>query len=151
MQRARRERPILSFASEALDTRTRKVIKKVRKLKTLEPRARHKLRIAIKKLRYAGEFLAALYDDRKAKVRQQKMSDSLETLQNALGRLNDFSVHRKMATKIIASDAPKTGGRPKEAYAFGVVTGHELSESKGLLSAACKAGGRLKAQKPFWV
>ncbi len=149
MQRARRERPILSFARETLATRTRKVVKKARKVETLEPRARHKLRIAAKKLRYAGEFFAALYIGKKAKARQQKVSASLEALQNALGRLNDFSIHQKMAGKIIA--APKTAGSRKEAYGFGIVTGHELGESKGFLAAARKACGQLKAHTPFWA
>ena len=149
MQRAHRERPVLSFAGETLTTRTRKVLKKARKLKSLLPRARHRLRIAAKKLRYAGEFFATLYDGKKAKARQQKMSANLEALQDALGRLNDFAVHQKMAGKIIS--APKTAGNPKEAYGFGIVTGHELGESKGFLATACKAGTRLKAQKPFWM
>jgi len=149
MQRAHRERPILSFAGETLATRTAKVIKKARKLESLQPRARHKLRIAAKKLRYAGEFFAPLYDGKKATTRQQKMSASLEALQDALGRLNDFAVHQKMAGKIIA--APKPQGSPKEAYGFGIVTGHELGASKGFLAAACKAYTQLKAQKPFWA
>ncbi|MDR3527078.1 MAG: CHAD domain-containing protein [Rhizomicrobium sp.] len=148
LQSAHRERPIRSFANETLTTRTRKVLKKTRKLQSLQPRARHRLRIAAKKLRYAAEFFAMLYDGKKAKARQQKMSANLEALQEALGRLNDFAVHQKMAGKVIA--AP-TEGSPKEAYGFGIVTGHELSESEGFLAAARKAGARLKAKKPFWT
>jgi inorganic triphosphatase YgiF len=132
MQRARRDRPVLSFANEVLEARTSKVNKKARKLRTLAPRARHKLRRMIKKLRYAGEAFAILYEGNKAKARQQKMCAKLKALQTALSRLN----------------ALNAGKSQKESH--GIVIDRELGERTRLLATACKARDQLKAQKPFW-
>jgi len=143
LQRARRDRPLPSFAAEALETRLHKVTRKSRKLEKLEPRQRHKLRIHIKKLRYASEFFAALFAGHKA--RQKQFRGSLEKLQDALGRLNDFVVHQKLAGEIVGK-----GKEGREAFAMGVVTCHEQVDVKYCLAAARKAGSKLKAVKAFW-
>src|SRR5262249_33869652 len=63
---ALRRRNAGNFARDELARRVRKVSRKAEKLAKLDPRQRHKLRIAIKKLRYAAEFFTSLFDVRKA-------------------------------------------------------------------------------------
>lgn len=143
MQRARCDRPAPSFARETLKTRHAKVVKKAKKLNTLAPPERHKLRITIKKLRYASEFFGALFG---AAKKQKAMASRLETLQEALGRLNDFAIHKQIAGEITGP-----ARRPREAYAIGIVAGHEEAEAGAFLTAAKKAGARLKNEKAFWA
>lgn len=142
---ALRARLVSALAAEVLEQRTRKIIKRTRKVAHLEPLKRHKLRIAVKKLRYATEFFAALFGG--AKKRKAVLADVLETLQAALGRLNDFTVHRRMAGEIVGKSSAK---RPQAAFAMGIVTGQEQGEIKVCLDGARKAGAALKSQRPFW-
>ena len=62
---ARRQRPALEFAGEHLAKRTKKILKKLEDIEALDAQRRHKLRISVKKLRYACEFFAGLFDGRK--------------------------------------------------------------------------------------
>ena len=54
---------------------------------------RHKLRIKVKKLRYAIDFFASLFGHHK----RHKLERALKRLQSALGHLNDIRVHGKLA------------------------------------------------------
>src|SRR5215469_2180469 len=54
--KACRERPVDQFASKVLSKRAKSLLKRIRKIERLDPLGRHKLRIAVKKLRYACEF-----------------------------------------------------------------------------------------------
>src|SRR5262249_23145172 len=58
---ARRNVSTSDFAAGELARRTSKTIKQSKKLKALDARRRHKLRIAIKKVRYACEFFESVY------------------------------------------------------------------------------------------
>jgi inorganic triphosphatase YgiF len=140
-----RERPAIAFASEILSTRLAKIVKKLKKLKQIDTRRRHKLRIAIKKLRYATEFFASLFGGAKAR---RKLADVLEELQDALGRLNDFSVHRKLAGDIVYRG--KKERRPEKAFAMGIVTGSERVEFANCIDVAMKAGARISKSGWFW-
>ncbi len=139
---AQRQRPVAEFAREELDRRLKKIVRRACKVKDLEPYKRHKLRIAIKKLRYAGEFCAALF---KGSRHRAAMTAALEELQDALGRLNDIAVHRRMTGDIVRP--PK---RQQKAFAMGLVTAREDAGVKACLSVARKAGRRLRTVKPFW-
>ena len=57
-----RNRNAADFAAAELARREHKIEKKLKRLEKLDPRQRHKLRIAAKKLRYADEFFASLYE-----------------------------------------------------------------------------------------
>ena len=49
------------------------------------------MRKAAKKLRYATEFFAGLYDQKREKRRHKRFVSALETLQDRLGVLNDHA------------------------------------------------------------
>src|SRR5262249_51568726 len=74
---AERARPLLEFASSVLEDRHRKVLKHDEGLAALGAAELHRLRIRIKKLRYAAEFFSSLYE--KKEVRDYV--DALTSLQ----------------------------------------------------------------------
>ncbi|MBR1251019.1 CHAD domain-containing protein [Bradyrhizobium sp. AUGA SZCCT0169] len=130
---ADKDRSIGPYAAELLDRRIRKVRKQGKRLDELSPDQRHKLRIRIKKIRCALDFFEGLYDDSDRKEIAQ-LSSRLKNVQSALGALNDFMAHRKMATEA-ALTAPQANRRA-QAFASGFLVGQEREAAIGLLKAA---------------
>src|SRR5262249_10442225 len=93
LMRRLRDRSGQAFADEELARRTRKIVKRVRKLEKLDAIRRHKLRIAVKKVRYAREFFTSLNRDRLHRKARRKSNRALKSLQGTLGSLNDMQVH----------------------------------------------------------
>jgi CHAD domain-containing protein len=143
---ALRRRKANDFARDELARRVGKVARKADKLAGLDARRRHKLRIAIKKLRYAAEFFASLFGRRKAHKRLRRFERQLENLQDCLGALNDIAVHEKLASKVVG----RNGRRRQRAFAIGLVSGREQSRVAPLRDAAEQAAGRFGAVRPFW-
>ncbi|GIQ75369.1 CHAD domain-containing protein [Bradyrhizobium sp. RD5-C2] len=85
------------FAEEIMLRRLKKLRNEARSLEELAPPQRHRLRIKIKKVRYAVDFFRSLYSD-SAQSSLDDLSDKLKEAQGALGALNDFVAHRAMAT-----------------------------------------------------
>jgi triphosphatase len=146
LMRARREQVISAFATTELDRRFHKILKKVDKLRELDALHRHKLRIAVKKLRYAAEFFDSLFDRDNGR---KKFAKALKSLQTSLGELNDIRVHDRLAGQF-AGPQPGPPERAPKAFAMGLIAGEERSKSKRLLSDAAKAGKKLESIKPFW-
>lgn len=86
-----RTMPVLGFAAKTLRKLRRKVKRQGRDLETLDDASRHELRKSAKKLRYATEFFAALYDRKQGRRRHNRFLVALEGLQDSLGDLNDLS------------------------------------------------------------
>jgi triphosphatase len=136
------------FATDILARRTKKAMKKAKKLRALGARRRHKLRIAIKKLRYASDFFENLFPGHKRKKRFSVFKDRLKALQDRLGALNDIAVQQKMATRVAAG---ATGKKPSaRAFAAGVVSGREQGEVEPLLEAAARDALKFSQVRPFW-
>ena len=91
---------IEKFAAKVLARRTKKANTEAAKLRELDPKQRHKLRIALKKLRYGGDFFESLFVDRKTQKRLSGFKAHLKTLQDHLGSLNDISAHQKLASQL---------------------------------------------------
>lgn len=144
-----RARPARAFARDVLDRRTAKIVKTVGKLEDLSAGERHKLRIAVKKLRYATDFFARLFAKRKAKKARKHFQKTLAALQDALGRLNDIAVHETLARQF-AHPPKRSGKRPEKAFAMGVLTGREQSRARACIAAAAKAGRKLSDADRFW-
>jgi CHAD domain-containing protein len=100
MIQAGRDLPIIKFATGELERRWKKILKRGRKLRELDPRRRHKLRIQVKKTRYAAEFFTGVFPSRKAKRRRKTFLGLIEPLQDCLGDLNDIVVDRQLAAKL---------------------------------------------------
>ena len=84
-QRGELQRPVIEFAREMLSASLRRVRKRGRKFANLAPPDLHRLRIAAKKLRYATEFFAPLFDEMPARDYRAVLA----RLQDALGSYND--------------------------------------------------------------
>lgn len=149
MVAAQRERPAAAFAAEVLDARLAKILKRARKLAELSPRRRHKLRIAVKKLRYATEFFAALFPGGKSARRRQRVAGALKELQGALGTLNDIEAHLRIAGTI-ANRRKSARHQPQQALAIGFITGQEQPQRAACLNAALAAARHLGDVKRFW-
>jgi inorganic triphosphatase YgiF len=139
LRRALRERAAGAFAEEELARRTRKIVKRIRKLERLDAARQHKLRIAVKKVRYSREFFASINPDRRRKKARRKIDRALKGLQGALGDLNDMRVHMYWARDFARSNADA-----RKAFAIGYVTGREDAYSHNALMKAVAAGKRLK-------
>ena len=141
---ALRRRAVTAFARDELARRSRKVGRRAGKLAKLDPRRRHKLRIAVKKLRYAAQFFAGLYEGRKARKRLGGFERRLKTLQSCLGALNDIRVHRELAEDLVGHhDA-------RRAFAVGLVAGREQTQARFAGESAVRAAERFARVRPFW-
>ena len=100
-----RARPATDFAAAALDRLRRRVKRRGRHLAELDETARHRVRIAGKKLRYAAEFFASLYPGKKPGRRREALLDALEKLQTQLGHLNDLASGRDLLAELGIADA----------------------------------------------
>jgi inorganic triphosphatase YgiF len=150
LQAAKRAWSLPDAAADILKKRTKKVLKKLARLDELDAMGRHKLRIAVKKLRYATEFFAALHAQGKVKKERKAFAARLKALQSALGRLNDIRVHEEFARKQVGKG--KAGKvQVKRAFGLGFVTGREREAMRACLAAAAKAGKRFARQPNYWA
>ena len=131
--------PVKCFAREALKARRRKVLKLGRDIGQADDEALHALRIAAKKLRYAGDAFASLYRAR----RVETFIDPVKALQTKLGELNDLAT---AAPLIAALDLA-----PDAAFAAGELLGLRLAAKPRRVQRAAKSVARLAAARPFWV
>jgi inorganic triphosphatase YgiF len=149
--RLRRERPIEEHAADQLRRRRKKVRKRGREMETLDPVRRHKLRIQVKKTRYATEFFAGVFREKKSARRGQRMLTALKRLQTSLGGLNDVNTRKALCEEILAKPGRAEGPVARErAFAAGLVTGDQEARSGELMENAKKAHARVEDIKPFW-
>src|SRR5262249_46392297 len=66
-----RDGPIADAAAEQLRRRWNAILQRGERLDTLDPQRRHKLRIQVKKLRYAAEFFAGVFTGKKSTRRRK--------------------------------------------------------------------------------
>lgn len=139
------ERKISSraFARRILTKRRRKIVKGLCRVEELDERHRHRLRIAVKKLRYGLEFFEDLFPKKKSAKR--RVGRILKKLQANLGKLNDIRTHHGYFPNMIGGPPA-----PDEAFALGYVTGDEQSDIGAHLGSARKEGARLKKAKEYW-
>lgn len=149
LARAQRERPAIDFAADLVARRARKIAKKIRRVAELTPRQRHKLRIAVKKLRYGGGFFADLFCAKRQKSRRKAFLRTLQSLQGSLGTLNDIAAHRHLA-KTVVHPGRRVARKAENSFAMGFVTGAERERVEKCLADAGKAGRRLAKAPPFW-
>ena len=88
--------PIVDVAPCLIERRHRKARRRCKHFEQLTSAERHKLRIALKKLRYTIEFLGSLFD----KHDVQAFVDRLKSLQDELGHANDIRVAYELLDQI---------------------------------------------------
>jgi inorganic triphosphatase YgiF len=126
------------FAVRVLDRYRRKVKREGRKLADIDDEARHEVRKSAKKLRYAAEFFAGLFERKSEKRRHKRFVDALEVLQDQLGALNDLAATPDILKRLGVAGDPGAA----ELMARG---------KKGkLLDAAADAHADFIDTKRFW-
>jgi len=132
--------PLAGFAADLLQQRAATLKKRGKHLQQLDAAARHRLRIAAKKLRYALEFFAALYPKR----RLRPYVESLAAMQDVLGGMNDA------ATMLRLLEQAQAGARAPDARVAGMIQGWSAASTHLQLDALARAWKRWQRQKPFW-
>jgi CHAD domain-containing protein len=106
----------------------------------------HRLRIALKKLRYTAESLAPLYPKKKVRHYVKK----LRGLQEDLGAINDIAHVRATMTALLRENDSKRV-HPGARYAAGVVAGWYRARRPAIARQALKRWKRFAKLKPFWA
>lgn len=134
----RGEQPARRFAAQALGRLRRKVKRGGRPLTRLDDDARHGVRKTTKKLRYATEFFAALFERKRERRRRKRFLSAIEALQDRLGTLNDLAA---------APDVLARAGLGEQALAALAIDKAAKAE---LLGLARTAYARLVDSRTFW-
>lgn len=113
--------PVTEFAGAVLDRRFALVRKRGRKLQHLSAAELHRLRIAIKKLRYALDFFAMLFDAESV----NRMRVPLVHLQDILGAINDATT----VSALIGEIGVKSGKAVAEARNIVIGWGGDRAET----------------------
>jgi inorganic triphosphatase YgiF len=124
--------PIGAFAEARLDRAWKRVRKQGKALGALPVEERHRLRIEMKKLRYAAEFFAGLVPRNRSR-RQKQFTAHLRDLQELLGDLNDIETRRQLAPQLFEG----RDGAPE-------------AEIEGLIARAEKAYAAMREVGPYW-
>ena len=152
LSRSFRERSIVAAVAKKLRQYGREIIKKGARLDKLDPKRRHKLRIRVKKLRYASEFFAGAFPGKRASRQHDEFVAALKKLQDALGDLNDITVQEKLSEVIFdpKSAGDKRGSRTKCPLGAGGLSGHKKSRIESLLKDAQRAYHLFAKAQSFW-
>lgn len=132
--------PAIDFAGRMLAELHAKVLKRGRHFNRMTPEERHRLRIAVKKLRYATDFLMPLYGSRKS---AKRFASELGRLQEELGRCNDMATTRS----IVSDFAGDPAGRSPAAGAVIGWQAQALAAAEPRLRAAWRA---FREVRPPW-
>jgi triphosphatase len=133
------QQPAQICATQILAACHARVLKRGRSLERRTITELHRLRIAVKQLRYATEFFSSLYSAR----RMAAMRDRLALLQDILGRINDAATVKPLLDAVAADNREMIA-------AAGIVIGwceaHAIAERKALQPA----WRRFRAVNPPW-
>jgi CHAD domain-containing protein len=124
--------PVTQFARQILLRDQRRLRKRARNLRAAAPEARHRVRIAAKKSRYAVEFFGSLFKPRPV----GPYVKGLTGLQDALGLLNDAAVADRLLAEVAAAQPQLEAG---------------AGFARGFLAAQVESGGKkiVKLWKKF--
>jgi len=139
--RARLNAPVLEFASAVLGERYARVRKRGRKLERLSPAELHRLRIAIKKFRYATDFFAGLYEGKRARETLKRLS----RLQDILGAINDAATVGTLVHEVL-----REANSRNAAEARGILLGWSRGRAATLRSELRTAWKAFRAAEKFW-
>jgi inorganic triphosphatase YgiF len=134
--------PARAFAAGVLTRWHRKALKRGAHFRHLHPNARHRLRVALKKLRYGVEFFQAAHSgtgDQKAYL------GCLEKLQDVLGHANDASVAWPFLCTLAGDRLT-----PEVQRTVGVVMGWQARDRLEIGWTLRKHWRRFKTMPAFW-
>lgn len=132
------------MARRILQRQGKRAKKRGRAARSHEEGDLHRLRIALKKLRYSAEFFAPLYKKKKVK----RYIARVKALQEILGRLNDIA-HARSVVAELAPASQKNSAALR--FAAGMVQGWYGARRPRLVKKAMTRWSKLKKVEPFWA
>jgi CHAD domain-containing protein len=130
-----------------LEQRHQKVCILGRRAAELSLEEKHRLRLQLKKLRYAAEFLRCVHCVEPAQA--DRYIKRLAELQDVLGRLNDVATADRLLGEILACMGPDTG--PEHLRAAGFVTGWTAHRADRGEQALARRWMAFAEVEPFWA
>jgi len=131
--------PARAYAAQILALRHARVLRRGRHLERRTTAELHRLRIAVKQLRYATEFFSALFPARSMTT----LRDRLARLQDILGRINDAAAVQPLFSTVVADDR-------EIAAATGIVIGWCEARAAAERNALQLAWRRFRAARRPW-
>jgi adenylate cyclase len=138
-----RDNRLAPMARRMLKRQAARAKKRGRAARSQEEGDLHRLRIALKKLRYTVEFFAPLY--KKTKVK--RYLSQIKMLQDSLGRLNDIAHAQAVIARL--GRAPHMDSAALR-FAAGTVQGWYRARQPRLVKKTLKRWNRLKKTQAFW-
>lgn len=144
-----RQRRLPKTATRMLDRQMRRVKKRGHTAHSQEEGDLHRLRIALKKLRYTAEFFAPLYPKRTVK----KYLKAVRGLQNRLGDLNDVANVRTVIGELMRPEKTRMRKEDDTAmrFAAGTLVGWYGAQTPGAIRQALKRYRKFRRITPFWA
>jgi inorganic triphosphatase YgiF len=131
-----------ALARNALRQSERRLRKRGKRLGEADAAARHRVRVAAKKLRYASEFFAPLFRHAGANA----YVGALSKLQGTLGHLNDMAAAARLVDELLAP----VRNDIELSRAAGIVRGWTAAMSARELERLPKSWRQFDRTKPFW-
>ncbi|MBB6252459.1 CYTH and CHAD domain-containing protein [Nitrospirillum iridis] len=140
--------PLPPFADAVLTRLRHRAAKRGRHFARLDAPARHGLRIALKKLRYAVDFFRCLYPQKGVR----RYVDRLSALQDGLGHLNDVATMDGLIRALRADLAAARDAAPAGwDMGAGLVLGWHAAHMAVGEEALCRAVEDFLDADPFWT
>ena len=133
--------PSCAFAAASLERLHARALRDAKHIDWTDAERRHRLRIRMKRLRYACDFFAASFPGAAARPYNKRLS----ALQDILGELNDIAVARRLLAEI----APPGAARELPAAAGHVRHALAVRERMLVMSLDC-AWRSFAKRRPFW-
>lgn len=121
--------------------------KRGRHLKELDAHEWHRLRISLKKLRYAAEFFAPLYKTKAVKA----WMEALKELQDLLGHINDVAQVRTMLARLMMEETPTAASLAELSHAAGLIQGWHQARAAHVAKKTLKRWDDFRDIAPFWA
>jgi CHAD domain-containing protein len=138
---AARAEPLPRFARRSLERMRAKLLKRARRIDWRDAPARHAVRVAVKRLRYACDFFSACF----AHQAVLPFLARLAALQDTLGELNDVSVGRALIDQRVAKDAD-----PALRAEAGRVRQWLARRERELTASLARDWSALERRRPYW-
>jgi CHAD domain-containing protein len=132
---------LAGFAAHVLGRRLKRLLQTGEDIASLDVAALHRVRLDGKRLRYAAEMFAPLFERRDTRRYLRRLT----ALQERLGTLNDGAVASTLMAELV-------GARPgaERAFAAGVVRGFVAAKGGAAREEIVDAWKKFRRLEPFW-
>lgn len=133
--------PLADLARRALEHLHGSLRKGVRGIEWRDARRRHRVRIRVKRMRYGCDFFASAFPQRRAR----DFLESLRTLQDILGEMNDIEVQRGLLRVLVPAGSPI-----RLLESEGAVRERLAARERALIAALGPAWEDFESRRLFW-